>query len=193
MDRFIDCLCNENYEALLASGKASKDQLLAAWLLILNEFHELKGNSANSNQVLELQIEITRLTNNLFLLQYCIDFLWDQYSESLTKSVNDLGYYFTPATRIPFEYRPMLNSVAQQAKTKYIEIQQINEKLKELVPNPEEKINPEAFEDKLLEFENMQRVSYSLETMTVAKFMSLDTKYKKLVDALEAKKAKNGY
>lgn len=193
MDKFVECICFDNYDVLIISGKATRLQLLNAWVLILTEYHELKGNDLINNEVWDIQREMIRINNHLVLLQHCVDFLWDKYSDSIVESVCNMGYYFMPATKNPTEYRPLLNSIANQAKTKYIELQQLTIRLEKLLPATEEKIKPEEFEDRLTAFENLQGVAYSLETVTVAKFIALEKKYRAAADAMEAKKIAHGY
>jgi hypothetical protein len=193
MDRFIECLCFDNYESLIISGTAPKEVLLSSWLTILTEYHELKGNDLQDNEVWILQREIIRTNHHLGLLQQCIDVLWFEYRESIANSVRDLGYSFYPTSHMPNLYRQDLVIVANEAKTKYIELEQYSERLKKLLPPTDEKLQPEVFEDMLTAFESVQKVSYSLTTITVTKFVMLERKYKALVDAMDAKKLKNGY
>lgn len=193
MDRFIECLCFDNYEALLISGTAPKEVLISTWLTILTEYHELKGNDLQDNEVWIIQREIIRTTHHLGLLQQCIDVLWYEYREGIANSVRDLGYSFYPTSNMPNLYRTDLVVVANEAKTRYVELEQLSERLKKLLPPTDEKLQPEVFEDMLTAFESVQKVSYSLTILTVTKFVMLERKYKALVDAMEAKKLKNGY
>lgn len=193
MDRFIECLCFDNYEALLIEGTAPKEVLLSTWLTIITEYHELKGNDLQNNEVWILQREIMRTTHHLGLLQQCLDVLWYEYREGIANSVRDLGYSFYPSSTIPNIYRTDLVIVANEAKTKFIELEQYSIRLKILLPPTDEKLQPEVFEDMLTAFESVQKVSYSLTTLTVTKFVMLERKYKAMVDAMEAKKLRNGY
>lgn len=191
MDRFVECLCFDNYEALLMDGgKAPKEVLLSTWLSILTEYHELKGNDLQDNEVWILQREIIRATHHLSLLQQCVDILWNEYRESIANSVRDLGYSFYPKSKMPNLYREDLVVVANEAKTKYIELEQYSERLKKLLPPTDEKLQPEVFEEMLTAFESVQKVSYSLNTITVTKFVMLERKYKSMVNAMEAKNTK---
>lgn len=193
MDRFVECLCFDNYEALLIEGSAPKEVLLSTWLLILTEYHELKGSDLQDNEIWILQREIIRTTHHLGLLQQCIGILWYEYREGIANSVRDLGYSFYPTSNLPHLYREDLIVVANEAKTKYIELEQFNIRLVKLLPPTDDKLKPEVFDDMLTAFESAQKVAYSLTTTSVTKFVMLERKYKALVDAMEAKNLRHDY
>src|SRR5690606_32938883 len=60
MELFLQCLCDGNLKALIIEGGATDEELQEAWLIILSEYHELKGDIQGSEQW-RLSIEVMRL------------------------------------------------------------------------------------------------------------------------------------
>jgi hypothetical protein len=190
MDKFLRCLCDEEYTAL---GTGTPAQLEEAWLDILTQYYEAKGESIRAIEQLNLSCQVLRLQQHLRLLQICIDVLSTRYSESIADSLNKLGYVFKPASKKPEDYRNILQVIANKSKTKYIQLKQLTVELQKKQKEISElSLTPtrEAYEERLLNIEEMQKVSYSMELITVAKFITLEKKYIKRMELLEAKQQK---
>lgn len=191
MGRFLTALCDNNLQALVISGPATPDELRETWHALLNEYFELKSDIFNSEEF-QLSKDITRLQNHLFLLQKCIDFLYERYSASVEQSLNKLGYTFRPATHEPEDYRPLLDTIVARSKTKYVQVKQliarrekVRENTKDILPTRE------YFEQVIINVESVQKTTYDLETITVSKFVQLEKKYAKYVEAVNNSIQKN--
>jgi hypothetical protein len=190
MEIFVQCLCDENLKALVIEGKASGEQLHHAWIMILTEYYELKGD-ADGQQWL-LSRDVMRLENHLTLLDRCVEFLKTRWSDSIAESINKLGYTFRPISKE--DYWDDLNRVVQKSKTKYIHLQQMIKELEMQVKKVEgKKPARDYFDNMLINFEEMQKVSYSLDTLTVQKFVLLEKRYWHQVELLKARAAKHGH
>lgn len=192
MDRFLTCLVDEDYSALVISGKADHEELKQVWVIILSEYYELKGAEINGDEQTKLSVEFTRLNDKLKLAQRCIDFLVNSYSESIANSLCKLGYRFKPALKHPDYYIEDLHRVAQRAKTDYVRMQQISKQLEILIKKIPEKIDPTGFENTLNSIEEMQGAAYDFSSLTVSRFVALENKLIRYIDTMKAKTAKHG-
>jgi hypothetical protein len=191
MPAFLDALCDDNLNSLLIDGKATKDQLTQAWLLILSEYYELKDNGIDGNEQVLLSRDIQKLNNHLYLLDVCVQYLLNQYSESIADSVRRLGYSFRPASREPIDYIVELNAVVQKSKTKYIQLKQLIKQLeKQMDEAGTEKPRRESFEQAVIYFEEMQGATYNIEELTVSKYVMLEKKYNQKIEHLKMLHAK---
>lgn len=193
MDRFVDCLCKENLHALSINGTHTANRLSEAWLTILNEYYELRGDDISQVEQWQLSRDVARLSNHLFLLEVAIDFLKDKWSDSLAHSIRRLGYVFSPISQVPGEYNSDLNKVINRSKTKHIQLQQLSKALQLQTSGlADKKPKREYFDNLLIQIEEMQKVSYTIEGLTVQKFILLEKKYWRQIELLKARAAKHG-
>jgi hypothetical protein len=188
MDNFLRCLCDEDFTALIIDGTASENELKEAWILILSEYYELKGDTDEGSAQWVLNRNIQRLQNHLFLIERCVLFLDKQYSDSIAESVRKLGYYFKPTIKEPDEYRNQLHVIVGKSKTKYIQLQQLLKELEQQVSKIEDK-KPDRlyFEQMLIQIEEMQGGAvYNMETLSVQKYVMLEKKYINYIDQIKA-------
>lgn len=191
MAAFLDALCDDNLNSLIIAGKATPAQLNEAWVLILSEYYELKGGGLDGNEQAALSRDILKLNNHLHLLDVCVQFLLDRYSESIADSVRKLGYSFRPTSYEPVDYIVQLNAVVQKSKTKYIQLQQMIKQLEaNMQDSGQEKPKRETFEKNLLYYEEMQGASYNMDDLTVSKYVMLEKKYEQKIEHLNMLHAK---
>jgi hypothetical protein len=192
MDRFLRCLCEKDYRALIISGEPTEAELMTSWLFIITEYNELKDIDISESKHWNASRELIRLHNHLYLLQQCIDFLTYRYSPSIAQSFRRLGYRLkvTSPNPDPAEYLDQLFIAAEKAKTKYIEIQQYDKQLKDFVKQTEGNVPQySTFEHSITLIEEMQHTVYDMSTLTVSKFVQLENKYRAMVTQLELQKA----
>lgn len=191
MPAFLDALCDDNLNSLIIEGKATKDQLTQAWLLILAEYYELRGDGIDGNEQWSLSRDIQKLNNHLNILDMCVQFLLERYSASIADSVRKLGYSFRPTAFEPVDYIIELNAVVQKSKTKYIQLQQLIKQLEQKMEDAgTEKPRREIFEKNLLHFEEMQGATYNMDELTVSKYLQLENKYNHKIEQLTRLHAK---
>lgn len=191
MSAFLDALCDDNLGSLIIEGKATKDQLTQAWLLILAEYYELRGDGIDGNEQWSLSRDIQKLNNHLHILDICVQFLLDRYSESIADSIRKLGYSFRPNSIEPVDYISELNAVVQKSKTKFIQLQQLIKQLESKMQEAgQEKPKREYFEKALLHYEEMQGATYNIDDITVSKYIMLEKKYNQKIEHLKQLHAK---
>jgi hypothetical protein len=185
MDRFLKCLCEQDYTVL---GSGSPKELEEAWILILSQYYELKEDTINGVEEWRLTRDIQRLQSHLYLVAQCLDFLKKEYSASIADSLKKLGYSFNPEVKEPEAYLNLLLIVANKSKAKYIQLQQLLIELDRKVKSLTDK-NPQAedFEITLIHIEEMQKVSYSMDQITVYKYVMLEKKLAKRIELQEVK------
>lgn len=186
MIAFLDALCGDILTSLIITGKATNAQLNEAWVLILSEYYELRGDGLDGNEQAQLSRDILKLNNHLNILDICMKFLLERYSDSIADSVRKLGYSFRPASFEPADYIVQINEVVQKSKTKYIQLQQMIKQLEaKMAEAGQEKPKRETFERNLLYFEEMQGASYNMEELTVSKYVMLEKKYEQKIEHLK--------
>lgn len=191
MPAFLDALCDDNLNSLIIEGKANKDQLTQAWLLILAEYYELRGDGVDGNEQWALSRDIQKLNNHLHILDICVQFLLERYSASVADSVRRLGYSFRPASLDPVDYIAELNAVVQKSKTKFIQLQQLIKQLEAKMQEAgNEKPKRDSFEQAIIYFEEMQGATYNIDEVTVSKYIMLEKKYNQKVEQLKRMHAK---
>ena len=191
MSAFLDALCDDNLQSLIIDGKVNSAQLNEAWILILSEYYELHGDGVDGNEQASLSRDILKLNNHLNILDVCVKFLLERYSESIADSVRKLGYSFRPTTFEPVNYVMQLNVIAQKSKLKYVQLQQMIRQLEaKMAEEGQEKPKRETFERNLLYFEEMQGTSYNMDELTVSKYIMLEKKYDQKVEQLKEIHAK---
>jgi hypothetical protein len=191
MSRFLDALCDDNLNSLIIDGKANKDQLSQAWVLILAEYYELRDDGLDVNEQCLLSRDIQKLNNHLRLLDLCVQFLLEKYSASIAESVRRLGYSFRPTAFEPVDYIGQLNAVVQKSKLRYTQLQQLIKQLEsKMQEGGQEKPKRETFERNLLYFEEMQGASYNMDELTVSKYVMLEKKYDQKIEQLKMLHAK---
>jgi hypothetical protein len=186
MAKFLDVLCDEKLEALIISGNANNQQLTEAWMLVLAEYYELRGDTIDTVDEWSLSRDILRLQSHLHLLDTCVQFLANKYSDSIAESVRRLGYSFRPASFEPLDYIGLLNQVVNKSKLKYIQLQQFIKQLEtKMAEAGKEKPKREYFEKMIIEIEEMQRSNYDLDELTVSKYVLLEKKYWQKVEQIK--------
>lgn len=178
MDNFLRCLCDEDLTGLIIEGGAPDTELRETWLLILSEYYELRGDSVDGIDQWRISCEIVKLNNHLFLLQKCINILKDRYSDSVADSIRKLGYSFSPGIKEPAEYGNLLNIIVGRCASKYVRLKQLMKELEEQVSKlSDAKPTRTQFEHSIIAIEEMQKVTYNLESLTVSKYILLEKKF----------------
>lgn len=170
--QWMDCMCESDYSSL--------NNDIDLWLDLVSEYQELRGDSVDAVELLRLSKEIRRLNNHLFLFEKCIDVLKVRYSESIAESLNKLGYSFSPESKVPAEYEKQLKQCISKSKKKYVELQQAMKQL-DAIPATDKKPTREYYEETLINIEQYQRTSYSMDALTVYKFVLLEKRLTKAV------------
>lgn len=172
MDEFLENLC----EGIRTMPEEN-------WVLLLAEYYELKEELPDPTILLSR--DVTKLYSHLNLLEKVILRLRVGHNEHLLQAIKILGYPLKPSEK-PEAYQAQLDAIVNRSKTKYIQLQQYIKQLDDAIkkiPSVAHKPKREYFEGLLIAFEEMQKVAYTLETMTVIKFTQLERKYWKFVDA----------
>jgi hypothetical protein len=184
MHLFLDCMIDQRYEAL---GQAPPEVLEETWITILSEYQQLRGDTIEGINQLRLLKLINRTKHHLYLFELCIGRLEKEYSEEVVKCLKKLGYSFNPANKDPLHYRTELQSCVLRSKTHYIQLEGWLKDLDEAVKQVK-KPTREYYENVLLDLEEMQKVRYTFEEITVYKFVLMEKKFITLMN----KRSKSG-
>lgn len=174
---------------MVIDGTAPEQELHETWILILSEYYELKGESIDGIDQWRISCEIVKLNNHLYLLQKCIDFLKERYSESVADSLRRLGYSFSPTIKVPAEYGNLLNIIVGRCASKFVRLQQLMKELEQHVAKlSDAKPSRSQFEQSIIAIEEMQKVTYNLESLTVSKYILLEKKFWAQVEMMKNRK-----
>lgn len=163
MEEFLENLCE--------SRRTMSEE---NWALVLVEYYEIKGTATDITVMLSR--DVMRLHSHLYLLELTINELRYRYSDDLAHALKILGYSF----RYTENYHDQLDRIIDRSKTKYIQLQQVIDRLNaeiKKIPETNQKPKREYFDGLLCAIEEMQGVSYSFDTMMVMKFATLEKKY----------------
>lgn len=189
-ERFLECLCEQQYSSLIIAGTAPEEELADTWVQLLSEYYELRGDMDGLEQW-RLSRDITRLQNHLYLVDIIVAQLQRAWSPSLASSLNNLGYFFFPAEQVPERYVEELTAAVNQSKTKYIELKQLmKEQEKRLAGVQDKKPERQYYDSLLIAIEEMQGVTYNTEELMTAKFIQLEKKYWERIKQGEAQAQK---
>jgi hypothetical protein len=189
---FLSVLCDDDIKALIITGNASNEELNEAWMLILAEYYELRGDTIDTVDQWTLSRDILRLQNHLQLLDKCVQFLSKGYSESIAESVRRLGYQFKPVSYEPDNYIELLEQIVNKSKTKYIQLKQFIKQLeKKMLEGGKEKPKRDYFENMIIHIEEMQGATYNLDELSVSKYVLLEKKYWQKVELIKKANGKH--
>ena len=91
MDKFIDCLINNNHKCLVNSGEATEAEIQAAWEKIWEEYCVLL-NQPNYKIILKTLQNIVLYESKLIAIDYCMIVLSRQYSEPCIEILKKFGF-----------------------------------------------------------------------------------------------------
>lgn len=138
LNRFIDCIVDNNLSALIISGFPSQLELQIAWEEIKMEYSDAMGD-LESRVYHQLFKEVHGLTITLEQVQLLTDTLDKVYYEPLAKKLNGLlhtNFKFNP--KEPEAYRKMLRSCINRSKAFKIDLDLKTIKLKGMAEKKEQ-------------------------------------------------------
>lgn len=183
----MKCLCDGDLKGL---GEAPENILNEAWIIIISEFQELRGDTIDGVDQLRLTKLIRRNQHHLYVFEMCVQFLEFNWSDRIAACLKKLGYPFNPRSNVPGEYRNELQTCILRSKTYYVQLEGWLKELEQAVKRTN-KPTREYFEKSIVQIEEMQGVAYDLEKITTYKFVILEKKYVKMVEKANSKKNGN--
>jgi len=178
LDRFIDCLENDDYNRLIVNEGdfATPERLASTWEKVYTQFAELSADGTY-NQVYELSKEIDDLRCKIYLTDGCIYHLRLEYSKPLIDILNGLSLMCDIVEK---DSGPQLESKLQaiQGRAKKW-LMKLKEKRKQLSVLQEEntgKMDRKYFDNELDNLTKYQGVFISDTTITVSRFLRLRNK-----------------
>ena len=91
MDKFIDCLINNNHKCLVISGEATETEIQAAWEKIWEEYCVLL-NQPNYKMILKTLQNIVVYESKLIAIDYCMIILSRQNSDPCIEILKKFGF-----------------------------------------------------------------------------------------------------
>jgi hypothetical protein len=130
LDKFIDCICDRNYKALVIEGDPSELQILEAWEGIY--FQYVDANRDNETMyILQVKKEVALLDQRLKVIECIVSILKldISYHEKLIQNLKALGIRINGIDPSKDDYHRRLDNALLTLAPKKLQLQ---EKLKEL-------------------------------------------------------------
>jgi hypothetical protein len=184
---FITCETKSDYSCLVHTGKPSKEELYAAWMLILSQYYQLIGSKEAASYIKSVS-KIEAINTKVFQVKKIVDTLRVYYSQGLTEELKAWGY------KLPFTRESLTKDLARveiaisNDKAK-LEIQRYEyEKQQGKKNKSDPKQSKESYIKVLLAIEKHRQISYEPNKLPLYNFCIL---YKELDDYNRLLKFKN--
>jgi len=93
LSRFIRCICEGDYSALLIEGEAPAETLKSTWETLYEEYLDLTANTGN-NEVLQLLNEFDGLFYKYAVIENCVEILRVFKEDDLVAILRSRGFNF---------------------------------------------------------------------------------------------------
>ncbi|HEY5588419.1 MAG TPA: hypothetical protein VIK86_05620 [Candidatus Paceibacterota bacterium] len=131
LDRFIDCLLDNNFTRLIKTGTAKESDLLLAWENIFIEYCE-KTNTTSFIHKFKLQKDLGINLNKLFIIETCISTLRLHYSQYLVSTLISFGYKYEFDYKDKEAFTSDLNRVELNKKSIELDVISLQKKLSDI-------------------------------------------------------------
>src|SRR5271170_759964 len=84
LNRFLDCLFDKDYDALIVKGDPSEQDKMVAWHNIYMEYVQLV-NDGSGNELYDTTIKMNYLSGKIFIVDKIIKHLYLSYNSDLIK------------------------------------------------------------------------------------------------------------
>lgn len=194
MDKYLDCLFDNELSVLVIEGTPPEDQLKDAWNKIYVESCQLSQNSSY-NEVFELSKAIDELRAKIYIVDGIVSHLQLAYSVELVSILNSLGLNCDlKAEHIGRTLIQKLNAVVGRSKKWWLMLEQKQKLLDKTREKNTDKMDRNDFEDQLLELGKFLGYHVKASEITVTQFYRGLNRMKERNDIEMVKNLKgNGY
>lgn len=192
MDKFIDCIVDNDLKALVIEGIPTQDILIATWDKIYTEFAQLSSDGTY-NEVFEISKEIEYLRSKIYLVDGIIYHLQLEYDQRL---VDILNSYLLRCTLQPEDMEEVLynklNAVIGRAKKWLIRLKQLHLQLSNLRKENIEtlKMDRNFFDDELDAISQFNGFLVKPSELTVSRYCRTKNRIRIMNDRKQFEKTK---
>ena len=179
MDKFIICVCDENYHVLVKRNGVNESQIKQAWEKIYDEYLTIIKDREQS-YIMNLSREINLLEFKVNIINYCVNILDIQNSlgdETDEEIVNVIRQFvpvfgeFNDTDRI--EYVKKLQQIINNSKRFIIELKNKEIEFDKLMPKTKQSIKREYFDRLISQVSKYVKYQISKYTISVTEFANL--------------------
>lgn len=123
LSRFIKCICDEDYLALIIEGEATPEALSEVWAKIYQEYIDLMGNTSN-DYMLTLMMEVNRLYFRHESIVRAVELLRSYRFDELVSMLKKEGFNLQFNPNDADAYGNDLKKVTTRAKSLLVEMEQ---------------------------------------------------------------------
>lgn len=181
LDKFIECLCNENYSVLVISGTPSQEEILKSWEELYMKYLEVVGGDELQDRVVMIK-EISAMTFRIERAEALLEVLSVAPSEGLYEQIYSLGYNIQS---LPYN-ESNINILAKRV-TAFMKLDVVNIKIliERLNSKTTDKKQTEAdFYNMLAEIGDTFKIVLKEQETSVMTFAIYFNKYKQKVEQL---------
>ena len=179
LDKFIICVCDENYHVLVKRNGVNESQIKQAWEKIYDEYLTIIKDREQS-YIMNLSREINLLEFKVNIINYCVNILDIQNSlgdETDEEIVNVIRQFvpvfgeFNDTDRI--EYVKKLQQIINNSKRFIIELENKEIEFDKLMPKTKQSIKREYFDRLISQVSKYVKYQISKYTISVTEFANL--------------------
>ena len=190
LDNFIDALVNGNVHRIVKYGKATKEEIDAAWQKIMYEYFDLAGTKTY-RAMFALNKEIIQLQARLLSVQTCLKVLNFHPDTECERILQNIGYNYPFNRDNPDEYKTNLQDIEKKSRTIKISIDmKIAEKKNAEKGYQGSKPTEESFMNNLLELSKYMGFRIKATEITVSEYLAILDKYNKEAEYIKSIQSK---
>lgn len=170
---FITCCIDEDYTSLVLAGQPTKDELDSAWLQLLSQYYEARGDKKQAEQM-DLILKMQLIKVRAAMMHLLISSIEQVYSEVLVKRLQAYGYETVTFSRETL--KEDLQGVANAELQNKLEYEALAEQLQGLIgeDKPGKKGQKgKIFYDYVRAYNKHFKTTYSVQTMSTLEYAYL--------------------
>jgi hypothetical protein len=173
LNKFIVCICEEDYSGLIKTGDATSDQLLKAWNKIYDEYLTIIKDKEQS-YLMQLTKEVYLLEFKINIINTIVTSLSIRHDPEILKELKrwaPVWGQFNPGDEE--KYLQELQTVINQNKRLIIELDLKSKELNDLIPKEKTNVTREYFDKLLVSVSKYMKYQVSKYTTSVSEFATM--------------------
>jgi hypothetical protein len=173
LNKFIVCICDEDYSGLIKTGTATSDQLLKAWNKIYDEYLTIIKDKEQS-YLMQLTKEVYLLEFKINIINTIVTSLSIRHDPEILKELKrwaPVWGQFNPGDEE--KYLQELQTVINQNKRLIIELDSKSKELNDLIPKEKTNVTREYFDKLLVSVSKYMKYQVSKYTASVSEFATM--------------------
>ncbi len=172
MDKFIDCLCNQNYSCLVISGKYSELEISENWQNVFYEYCDLSNSTHYKSMLISFKnLGITEA--KITAVNLCLVVLSYQYNQECVDILRKYGYDYDFNDADKESYLKDLEAVQTISKGALINLDAEKKNLERLMGNNNAKTKESDFDKTFIVLSKYMGYPVKKNITTVSEYCSM--------------------